>query len=122
MPFDLTVQVNDRPGRLAALGEATGQAGINLDGFCFLVVEGKGVGHILVEDPKVAQSLLAAAGFQMGEPREVLVVEGKDRPGTLGAVVRRFTDAGVNLDFAYLTAGGRLVLGPDDLVRARSVL
>ena len=122
MPFDLTVHVEDRPGVLAALGEATGRAGINLDGFCCLVVEGRGVGHLLVEDGEAARKVLADAGFRVGEPREVLVVEAEDRPGALGALARRFANAGVNLELAYVSAGGRLVLGPDDLARGRSAL
>jgi hypothetical protein len=120
--FDLSVSVDDRPGMLAVLGEATGRAGINLGGFCFAVVEGRGVGHVLVEDGEAAHRLLTDAGFQVGEPREVLVVDGEDRPGVLGGLARRFAAAGVNLEFAYLAAGGQLVLGPDDLARARSVL
>jgi hypothetical protein len=122
VPFDLTVHVEDQPGVLAALGEATGRAGINLDGFCCLVVEGKGVGHLLVEDGEAARKVLADAGFRVGEPREVLVVEAEDRPGALGALARRFANAGVNLELAYVSAGGRLVLGPDDLARGRSAL
>jgi hypothetical protein len=31
---DLTVILEDRPGRLAALGEATGNAGINIELVC----------------------------------------------------------------------------------------
>ena len=31
---DLTMILEDRPGRLADLGEATGNAGINIEGVC----------------------------------------------------------------------------------------
>jgi hypothetical protein len=122
VPFDITVHVEDRPGTLARLGEATGRAGVNLDGICGLTVEGRGVGHILVEDGEAAHRLLADAGFQVSEPREVLVVDVEDRPGALGEVARWLADAGLNLEFVYLAGGGRLVLGPDDLARARSAL
>jgi hypothetical protein len=50
MPKDLTVILEDRPGKLADLGEATGRAGINIDGLCAMVGDGKGFVHILVED------------------------------------------------------------------------
>lgn len=122
MPFDITVHVEDRPGTLATLGETTGKAGVNLDGICGLTVEGKGVGHILVEDSEAAHRVLADAGFEVSDPREVLVVDVEDRPGALGEVARRLADARVNLEFVYLAAGSRLVLGADDLARARSAL
>ena len=51
--------------------------------------------------------------------REVLVVDVSDAPGGLGRVMRRFADADVNVDLVYLTADGHLVIGPDDLERAR---
>jgi hypothetical protein len=31
---DLTITLEDRPGRLADLGEATGKAGVNIEGMC----------------------------------------------------------------------------------------
>ena len=119
MPFDLTVCVEDAPGVLAALGEATGKAGINLDGFGCMDMEGRGVCHLLVEDGEGARKALADAGFQVSEPREVLVVQAADRPGALGALARRLTNVEVNLEFAYVSAGSRLVLGLDDLARGR---
>jgi len=111
--------VADAPGVLAALGEAIGAAGINLDGFGCMDMEGRGVCHLLVEDGEGARKALADAGFQVSEPREVLVVQAADRPGALGALARRLTNAGVNLEFAYVSAGSRLVLGLDDLARGR---
>ena len=53
--------------------------------------------------------------------REVVVVDVDDTPGGLGRVARRFADAGINVDLVYLTADGRLVVGPDDVKRAQSV-
>jgi len=48
---DLTVILEDRPGALADLGEATGGANINIEGMCVTSGGGKGEVHILVEDP-----------------------------------------------------------------------
>ena len=42
MAWDITVTLEDRPGTLAYLGEATGAAEINIDGVCgFLCEEGQ---------------------------------------------------------------------------------
>jgi hypothetical protein len=47
---DVTVTLENRPGRLADFGEATGRAGINIEGVCGTTEGGQGVIHILVED------------------------------------------------------------------------
>ncbi|MCH7902096.1 MAG: ACT domain-containing protein [Acidobacteria bacterium] len=123
MAWDIKVTLEDRPGTLAHLGEATGAAGINIDGGCgFLCEEGaKAVFHFLVEDPAAARQVCEAAGGDVGE-REVLVVDVDDRPGELGRIARRITDAGVNIDLFYLAADTRFVIGVDDLDAARAAL
>ena len=123
MAWDIKVTLEDRPGTLAYLGEATGAAGINIDGACgFLCEEGaKAVFHFLVEDPAAARQACEAAGGHVGE-REVLVVDVDDRPGELGRIARRITDAGVNIDLFYLAADTRFVIGVDDLDAARAAL
>jgi hypothetical protein len=43
------VILENRPGRLADLGEATARAGVNIEGVCATTGGGQGVIHILVE-------------------------------------------------------------------------
>ena len=50
MPKDLTVILQDRPGELARLGQATGEAGVNIQGMCAFTGEGRGVIHLLFDD------------------------------------------------------------------------
>jgi hypothetical protein len=118
---DLTVVLEDKPGALADLGEATGGAKVNIEGMCATTGGGQGEIHILVEDVEATQEALEAAGLEVSGDQEVLVVEVEDRPGTMAAVARRLGDAGVNIEFAYTTFGGiRLVLGVDDLEKAQA--
>ena len=49
---DLTVIMDDQPGKLADLGEATGRAGVNIAGLCAMVGDGRGFIHVLVEDER----------------------------------------------------------------------
>ena len=123
MPTDLTVVLRDEPGQLAKLGEATGDAGVNILGMCAMTGDGHGFIHLLVDDPKVgtAREALEAAGMGVADAREALVVDIQDRPGTLGEVARTLAEAGVNIELAYTTFGGvKLVLGVDDLDKARA--
>lgn len=124
MATDLTVTLADRPGTLADMGEALGNAGININGACGFPCGGEGVGHILLDDNDVAaaRAALEGAGAAVRAEREVLVIEADDRPGMLGQVARKIADAGVNLDLVYLATGTRLVIGVDDLDKARAAL
>ena len=122
MPKDLTIHLEDQPGALAAMGEALGKSIVNIDGICGVTSEGVGVIHILVEDATAARSAVEQAGFEVHAEREVLVVDIIDRPGELGNIARSLANAGVSLDLLYLTAGMDLVIGVDDLEKAKSAL
>ncbi len=122
MPTDMTIILADRPGTLADVGEALGKAGINIDGMCGFPCEGKGMFHILVEDAAAARSAIEEIGFEILGERPVLVVEGEDRPGEFGNISRRIANAGVNVDLAYMATRSRLVIGADDLGKARTVV
>jgi hypothetical protein len=120
---DLTVMLDDKPGMLADLGEATGGANINIEGICATTTGGRGEIHILVEDPEATREALLGAGIEVRADRDVLVAEVEDRPGTMAEVARKLGDAGVNIEVAYTTFGGvRLVLGVDDLDKARAAI
>jgi hypothetical protein len=127
MARDLTIVLQDRPGELARIGEATGQAGVNIQGMAAFtgVGNGKGIIHVLVEDADAsrAREALDAAGMGVADEREVLVVDIEDRPGTLGELARNLGEANVNIELAYTTFGGiRLVVATDDLDSARAAL
>jgi hypothetical protein len=120
---DLTVSLENRPGTLADLGEATGRAGVNIEGVCGTTEGGQGVIHILVDDAAAARAALSEAGIEVSGERDVLVVDVEDRPGTMGEVARRIADAGANIELVYTTFGAvRLVLGVDDLSRASAAV
>jgi len=122
MPWDIAVELENRPGTIAELGEAAANAGINLDGICGFPSEGIGVIHVLVDDPAAARDAFTEAGITVRDEREVLVADVTDRPGELGELTRRLADGGVNVDLIYLATDTRLVLGVDDLDGARGLV
>ena len=121
MAKDLTLMLEDRPGTLADMGEVLGKAGVNIDGMCGFANQGKGVIHILVEDAAAARKALESAKIQVQEERDVLVLNIADRPGEFGRLCRKIAKAGVNINLSYLTTNTRLVLGVDNLDKARSI-
>ena len=122
MAKDLTVILEDRPGTLADMLEALGKASINIEGACGYAIEGKGIIHILVEDVGAAGRTLEEVGIEVGDEREVLVVEVEDRPGAGGEVARRIANAGVNIDRFYMATNNRSVIAVDDLEKARAAV
>lgn len=122
MHKDFVLIPDDRPGVLARLGEAAGNAGINIEGISAFTGQGKGVIHVLVPDAEHALRALADAGLDVRAARDVMVVDVEDTPGALGAICRRLADAGVNIEQAYLATNTRLVLAVDDLPKARQVV
>jgi hypothetical protein len=51
---DLTIRLDNRPGALAAMGEALGKAGVSIEGGGAFVVNGEGIAHFLFEDGATA--------------------------------------------------------------------
>jgi hypothetical protein len=125
MATNLTIVLRDQPGELARIGEATGEAGINILGMAAFTGEGRGIIHVLVADEQAgaARAALEGAGLGVADSREVLVIDVNDRPGTLGELARTLGDANVNIELAYTTFGGiKLVVATDDLDSARDAL
>lgn len=111
---DLTLILSDRPGALAEVGEALGRARVNVEGFFGISLNGQGWAHVLVDSGAPARAALAGIA-DVAEEHEVLVVDVDDHVGSLGEVCRQVAERGVNLKFAYLATGTRLVLAAPDL-------
>ncbi|MHB8590133.1 MAG: hypothetical protein ACYDA0_15015 [Candidatus Dormibacteraceae bacterium] len=62
------------------------------------------------------------AGFRVTGEQDVIVRKVVNRPGQGGRVLRALADTDVNVEFAYMATGTRLVVGVNDLSRARRVL
>ncbi len=121
MAQDITVILEDKPGTLANMGKALGNAGINIKGGCGLPFEGQGIIHLLVDDPDGAIAALAGADIEAHTPVPVIQKRIQDHPGELGKLTKSMGDAGINVYMFYLSADGEIVLGVDDIEKARAV-
>lgn len=119
---DLSIELENRPGGLAAMGEALGRAGVSVEGGGAWVVGTSGAAHFLFEDGPAARAALAAVGIRVLAEREVVTVRLKQAvPGQLGMICRRMADANVNIEVLYSDHDHRLILVVDDLERGRTV-
>jgi hypothetical protein len=123
MATDLRIEADNTVGQLATLSEELGKVGVNIDGFCATVADGRGVLHILVENAGAARQALVGAGYMIGAEREALVLEGvEDRPGYLGEMARLLADNDINIEVAYLATNTRVVFVVPDVAIAREAL
>ncbi|MFX0207673.1 MAG: amino acid-binding protein [Candidatus Hodarchaeota archaeon] len=121
---DITIVLEDKPGTLADLGETLGKANINMEGLCGATCEGEDLIHILVEESGKAYNVLERAGFTIKEEREVLVIDIKDivkKPGAGGTLFRKLASEGININLIYLAENNRIVIGVDDIEKAKTV-
>lgn len=119
---DLSIELDDRPGALAEMGEALGRAGVSIEGGGAWVVDGRGVAHFLFDDGAAARRALEAAGIRVLAEREVVVQRLKQAvPGQLGRLTRRMAEAGVNIEVLYSDHDHQLILVVDDVERGREV-
>ena len=120
--IDLELELEDRPGALAEMGEALGAAGVSVEGGGVFVHHGVGVAHFLVADGPAARRALEESGIRVVAEHEVLVQRlNQDEPGQLGKIARLMADAGVNIRVQYSDHDHQLVLVVDDLERGRAV-
>ena len=126
MATDLTVVLDDRAGQLAHMGEALGDAGVNIEAFCATTDDGAGIVHVLVENAMVAQNALILADIKIEGEADAVVIdltaEEAGRPGALGRMAGRVATAGINISVAYLATRDRAVLVTSDNEKAREAL
>jgi hypothetical protein len=119
---DLAINLQNRPGALAEMGEALGRAGVSVEGGGVFVVNGTGAAHYLFADAAAARRVLEAAGIRVVKESDVVVLRlRQEEPGQLGKVARRMADAGVNIEVQYSDHDHQLILVVDSLERGRAV-
>lgn len=105
----LTVALENQPGRLAAISRVLAEHEVNIEGLCVIDNVEQGMVRLITSDPGAARQLLESAHLHVVEA-EVLVVELTDRLGKLAWLAQALADDGVNIEYAYATvdhAGAR---------------
>jgi hypothetical protein len=119
---DLTIELENRPGALAEMGDALGRAGVSIEGGGAFVINDRGVAHFLFADAAAARRALEAAGIRVLAERDVLVQRlNQAEPGQLGKISRLMADAGVNIETLYSDHDHQLILVVDDIAKGRAV-
>jgi len=119
---DLAIALDNRPGALAEMGKALGNAGVSVEGGGVWLFDGKAVAHFLFADGDAARKALKSVGIPVLSERDVVVVRLKqDQPGQLGKIADRMALAGVNIEAQYSDHNNQLILVVDDIAKANEV-
>jgi hypothetical protein len=117
----LSVFVQNKRGRIAELLGVLADRGISVLGFSLSEVSDYGIVRLLTEDGPAAFGMLETAGFTVVANPVVSVVL-DDRAGSLAEVVVLLAEAGVDIEYLYLSAIRSAVIKVDDPAKAESLL
>ena len=126
MGAQLSVFLENKPGKIEAITKILAQEGINIRGIS-MASEGEfGVLKMLVNDPARAHALLKTHHFTVSE-RNVVVAIIEDRPGALHELLLTLSSRSINIEDCYgivLEEGGRaaIVLDIEQFPEAEKVL
>ncbi len=100
----VSVFVENRPGRLKVVLEALARADINIRALSIADAADFGIVRLILSDTEKGLEAIRAAGFA-ASTNDVLRVEVGDRPGgLLKAVAEPLAAAGINLEYVYAFA------------------
>jgi hypothetical protein len=96
----LSVFVENRPGRLAEITGILGDAGIDLRAMSIADTKDFGILRVIVNEPTRALEVLRAADCVVSVT-QVLAVSIEDTPGSLSRVLRILADADISIEYLY---------------------
>ena len=102
----ITVFLENVPGRLATLCNTLEERGVNLQAMTTSEASEYGVVRMIVDDVDAATDALRLVDLPFSTV-DVLGIEVTDEPGALGKVAVRLAGAGLNVDYAYVTVASR---------------
>ncbi len=102
----LSLFLENRPGRLDAPLEAIAAAGINILTLSLADTAQFGILRLIVRDWDRARQVLEDGGWIVNLT-EVIAVDVEDRPGGLAEVLKVLDQAGVNIEYMYAFSSHR---------------
>lgn len=122
----LSVNMENAPGKLSTVSEILGKEGINIGAICIIDSSDTSVVRIICTEPEKALQVLTGKGYNVNM-REVLAVQTPDHPGGLNAILKPLSQAGVNIDYLYsylkrMKDDAIIIFGVKDIEKASGVM
>ncbi len=126
MASQVTVFVENKPGRISKIARILGDNNINIRAITISDRGDYGLINIIADDPDRASGVLSAGGFSVSR-KHVIAITIEDRPGALADITQYLHSNNINVSNAYgfiLSSGERaaLILEVDDYDRAEEVI
>lgn len=102
----ITVFLENKPGRLAQLLSELARVKINIIALTVMDRHEHGVLRVVTDDPAATVKALSALNAHLTES-EVLAVELRNQPGALAHICETLAEEHVNIEYAYCSSGGR---------------
>ena len=100
----LSVFVENKPGRLAAVIEALGKNNVNMSALSLADTSEYGILRVIVDNPEAAAEVLKGIGVIV-KVTKVLAVSMDDTPGGLSKILDVFLKNSINVDYMYAFVG-----------------
>lgn len=122
----LSVFLENKPGRLCAATDTLAKEGINISALTVADTAEFGVLRMIVDQPDLAKEVLFASGVVV-RISKVLAVAMDDAPGGAGGILHLLSEAGLNVEYMYACVGrlsgkALMVIRTDNLEKAAEVL
>jgi hypothetical protein len=100
MVKQVSVFLENKAGRLAAVANCLAQKNLNIRALSVADTQDFGILRLIVNNPDEAYEALKNAGFTVSTT-EVIAVEMSDTPGGLAAVLDVMQETGINIEYLY---------------------
>ena len=116
----LSIFLENRPGTLDEALAILKGAGININALSLADTSEFGLLRLIVDDPDRAKAAIKQAGYT-SSVNEVVSVELKQEVGYLSGIIKKISDAGINVEYMYASSssssGASMIIKTDDLNR-----
>ena len=122
----LSVFLENKPGRLCAATDAIAKEGININALTLADTTEFGILRLIVDAPDRAAEILRDIGVVV-RVTKVLAIAMNDAPGGAGDILHILAGAGLNIEYMYVCVGSvsgqpSMVVRTDDIESASDVL
>ena len=121
----LSVFLENRPGTLDEALKILKDANINMKALSLADTSEFGVMRIIADKPDEAKQAMKSAGYT-SIVNEVISVELKPEVGYLAGIVKKISEAGVNIEYMYAAPSAdseaKMLIKTDDSLKAQAAL
>lgn len=101
---ELVVSTSNDIGALAAVAEAVGSVGVNIEAISAYGLDNRAVFRIITNDVKTAVKALSKLPDVKIDEADTIIYKMINRPGELGKITRKLANRGVSLQSLYIVS------------------